>query len=149
MQIHFGKPQSSNTAPWGVNSCRWLGSMLNNWEVKWPQQFGWEEMREHHVGGRVERGRLTVQLWSALARSNLRGTLGCTVPTTQPQWPHKRVSVSPEHWSEQWPRSPSTSILTPSTQRGTMLPIGWRGIPKPPAVDTDVSRSLRPNVCWT
>lgn len=96
------------------------------------------------------------QLRPALARSNLRGTLGSvsqqcspTVPTTQPQWPHKRVSVSPELCPEQWPRSPSTSIITPSTQHGTMRPIGWSGIPKPPAVDTDGPRSRRPNAGLT
>lgn len=94
-------------------------------------------------GQRVQLHRLR----PALARSNLRSTLGSvwqqhnpTVPTTQPQWPHKRVPVSPAPDPEQWSRSPSTSIISPSTQRGTMRPIGWSGIRKSYAVDTDCPR---------
>ena len=54
--------------------------------------------------------------------------------------------MSPELCPEQWPRSPSNSIITPSTQHGTMLPIGQGGIAKPPAVDADGPRLRHPNV---
>lgn len=53
--------------------------------------------------------------------------------------------MSPLLRPEQCPRSPSNSIITPPTQRGTMLPIGWSGIAKPPAIDADGPRSRRPN----
>lgn len=113
------------------------------------QIHGWRRRGQGsgHVGVTAEDkygGMLRVQLrWLrlALAQNKLRDTLSPTVPTTSPQWPHKRVSVSPELRSEQWPCSPFSGILTPSTHRSTMLPIGWSGIAKSPTVDAN---SLRP-----
>lgn len=99
-----------------------------DWQCEVREKPCWRD----RSGGQVEGGRPMVQLRQlrlALAQSNIRGTLGSvsqqrspTVPTTQPQWTYKRVSVSPELCPEQWPRSPSTSIITPSTQKGHNAP---------------------------